>query len=78
MKEFLNKIGNGEIRSILAVISILGSFALMFTFIFAEIPKENRDVVMMGAGSILTGTLGGVIGYYFGASKGNETKINKV
>ena len=69
MKQFFEKLGTAEIRNILAVIIVIGSFAALGLMIFKPIPAANKDTVNLTVGFILGGVLGSVGGYYFGASK---------
>lgn len=69
MTQWLLKIGSKDIRNIIAVMVVIGAFVLAYFFMIKEIPKENRDIVMVVAGSIFGGALQGVLGYYFGSSK---------
>jgi hypothetical protein len=73
MKEWFKKIGQAEIRNILAILIVAGSFFSLHLMMVREIPKENKDTVNQAIGFILGGSLAGVIGYFFGASK-KETK----
>lgn len=73
MTEFLRKITKSDIRNIIAIISVVGAFVMMYLMIIKPIPAENRDSVNMAVGMVLGGLIGGVNGYYFGASK-TETK----
>lgn len=73
MTEFLKKITKSDIRNILAVISVLGAFVVLYLLIITPIPAANKDTVNLALGFVLGGLVGGVSGFYFGASKG-ETK----
>jgi len=69
MKEFLKNIGKNDIRNILAVITVLGSFIVLYLLIVTPIPAANKDTVNLALGFVLGGLVGGVSGFYFGASK---------
>lgn len=69
MKKLFDQIGNAEIRNIIAIISVLGCFALLFLMQFKEIPNGNQSIINIAIGFIFGGLLTGVAGYYFGASK---------
>lgn len=72
MKNFFQKIGNAEIRNIISIISVLGAFAVLYLLIMKPIPAENKDTLNLSVGFILGGLIGGINGYYFGASKGHS------
>jgi len=75
MTEFLRKIGKSDIRNILAVITVVGSFIILYLMLVTAIPKDNKDTVNLALGFVLGGLVSGVAGFYFGASKGEgETK----
>ncbi|MBL0233294.1 MAG: hypothetical protein IPQ08_06475 [Chitinophagaceae bacterium] len=76
MRKLWEKIGTAEIRNILAVISVLGFFIIIVLLIMKPIPDGNKDVVNIIVGFLGAGLVGGVAGYYFGASKAE--KIEKV
>ena len=69
MKEFLKNIGKNDIRNILAVITVLGSFIVLYLLIVTPIPAANKDTVNLALGFVLGALCGGVSGFYFGASK---------
>ena len=72
---WLSKIGSTEIRNILSVIIVIGAFSVLTLIIFKPIPEVNKDVVNIAIGLVLGGPVGGVIGYYFAASKKDEPKV---
>lgn len=67
------KITKSDIRNILATISVLGFFVVIILLIMKPVPEGNKDVVNVIIGFLGAGLVGGVAGYYFGASKA-ETK----
>lgn len=69
MKDFFKKIGSTEIRNILAVITTIGCFVLLYLLIIKPVPNENKDILQIAVGFVFGGALGGVMGFYFGASK---------
>lgn len=69
MTEFLRKISITDIRNILAVIIVVGSFVLLYLMMIKEIPVPNKDIVLTAVGFIFGSLTTGVAGYYFGASK---------
>ncbi len=76
MKKFWDKIGTTEIRNILAVISVIGSFIVMYLLIIKPLPVENKETVNLALGFTLGSLIAGVNGYYFGASKSDKEKTN--
>lgn len=72
MKKWLLSIGSAEIRNILAVITVVGCFILLYLLQVKEIPKENKDVLLTAIGFVFGGLLGGVAGFYFGSSKDDK------
>jgi lipoprotein signal peptidase len=77
MNELFGKITSKDIRNILAVIIVLGSFILVYLVIIKAIPPENRDIAHTSLGFILGGAMAGVVGYYFGSSKNETDKAKK-
>lgn len=69
MKEWFNK---SDIRNIIAIISVVGAFLIMYLIIIKPIPAENKETVNIALGFVLGGLIGGVNGFYFGASKGDS------
>lgn len=74
MTEWFRKIGTADIRNIIAVISVVGAFIIMYLIIIKKIPVENKETVNLALGFVLGGLISGVNGYYFGASKSSEKK----
>lgn len=74
MKRFWEKISAGDVRSIISVLSIVGAFVVICLLIFKPIPAENKDTLNLTVGVVLGGLIGGVNGYYFGASKKDDNK----
>lgn len=77
MTEFLKKVTSKDIRNILAVMIVMGSFILVYLVIIKAIPPENRDIAHTSLGFILGGSMAGVVGYYFGSSKNEADKAKK-
>ena len=73
MGKWFERIGKSDIRNILAVVSVVGAFIVLYMLIVTPIPETNKDTVNLALGFVLGGLVGGVSGFYFGASKG-ETK----
>ncbi len=76
MGELLKKITKSDIRNILSIITVLGSFFLLYQMLYKPIPAENKDIVLTAVGFVLGGLVGGVNGFYFGASKTDSKKDN--
>lgn len=72
MKQFFQRIGNSEIRNILAIVMTLGCFILLYLMLIKEIPVNNKDVLNVAIGFMFGSGLTGVFGYYFGASKSGQ------
>lgn len=77
MKKFFDKLGTTEIRNIIAVITIIGCFVLLYLLQIKSIPVENKEVLNTAIGFVFGGMLSGVSGYYFGASKNDKPNENK-
>lgn len=71
------KIPQAEIRSIITIIIVILSFLLMFVLVHFKVPSENKDLVNVAMGFILSG-FAGVIGYYFGSSKSSEAPAGTI
>lgn len=69
MKRFWEKIGTTEIRNIIAIISVIGTFILLYLMIIKPIPSENKETLNIAIGFVFGGLVGGIGGYFFGASK---------
>lgn len=78
MTEWLRKISKSDIRNIIAIISVVGAFAVLYLIIIKPIPVENKETVNIAFGFVLGGLIAGVNGYYFGASKGETKKDEEV
>lgn len=74
MKKFFDRIGTTEIRNIIAVISVIGAFIMLYLLIIKPIPAGNKDTVNIAVGVVLGGLIGGVNGYFFGASKNGDKR----
>lgn len=74
MKRFFDRLGKLEMRGILALTTIIGSFLFLFRLMAVAVPKENETLVNIIAGALIIGTIGSVMGYYFGNSKQNSDK----
>jgi hypothetical protein len=72
MPEWLKRITKTDIRNILAIIIVIGSFLLLYLLQVRPIPEQNHDLVLTAGGFIFGGALAGVVGFYFGATKGEK------
>lgn len=68
MKRFLETFSKTNIAHILAVIIVLGCFAMLYIMMIKEIPSPNLSTVNIAVGFVF-GLLGVVSGYFYGASK---------
>lgn len=57
----------------LAWVLVVGFFVLVGTLIFKELPKDSNGVIFMLFGSLSAG-FGAVTQYFFGSSRGSDTK----
>jgi hypothetical protein len=74
MKEILSHIGRAQITNIIALVSVLGVFGLLFLLCFRAIPRENSSLMYMAVSQVLGLGFGIVIGFYFGSSKTEADK----
>ena len=58
-------------RPILAIISTIGIFAILFALLFVSVPEANKGVFNMSLGAVITGTMAMAYAFYFGSA---ETK----
>jgi len=72
MPEWLKRITKTDIRNILAIIIVIGSFLFLYLLQVRPIPEQNHDLVLTAGGFIFGGALAGVVGFYFGATKGDK------
>lgn len=77
MTEFLRKITSKDIRNVLAVIIVVGSYVLFYFLVIKEVPAANKDLLNIVAGMLFGGPLAAVSGYYFGSSKTEGDKAKK-
>lgn len=57
-----------NMRGIIALSVVFLAFAFLFLLAVLAVPAQNKDVLVLSAGSVLT-MLSGITGYYFGSSK---------
>jgi fluoride ion exporter CrcB/FEX len=61
--------------SFVVVTIILGSFALVFTLMFHEVPKDSQAIVFGLLGGIV-GSMATIVTFKFGSSSGSEKKTD--
>jgi CDP-diglyceride synthetase len=76
MTELIKKVTSKDIRNIIAVLIVFGTFILMYIFMIKEMPNGNRDLVLVTAGGIIA-VLKDVTSYFFGSSKNEADKAKK-
>lgn len=77
MKDFFIKMREADIRNIIAIITSLGSFVIIYFLIAKGIPTENHDIVVAAVGYILGGANGAVYGYLFSASRADKKTVDQ-
>jgi membrane protein YqaA with SNARE-associated domain len=58
----------------LAAVVVVGFFAVLGALVFWPVPVENKDALNIMLGALVGAFSGGVIGYFFGSSKGSSEK----
>jgi len=58
---------------VLAAYVVTLSFALIYACFMLKIDEENKPIIYLAVGGLLT-NIGTVINYYFGSSKGSKQK----
>lgn len=69
--------GSSFMRGLLAVAAMLAIVAVLFTLMGWTIPKENRDVVMILVGALITKSEK-VDNFFFGSSEGSKAKSSRI
>jgi len=64
--------------SFLVVTVVLGSFGLIFTLMFHEVPKDSQAVVYSLLGTVVGTGLGSILQFKFGSSSGSEKKTDSL
>lgn len=77
MKQWWQTFQKNDIRNVLAIIVMLGCFAIVVLLLFIPIPANNKDIVNSSLGYFLGGALGAVVGYYYAANKTNNNNTNQ-
>lgn len=75
MKRILDTFSKTSIAHILAIIIVIGCFVMLYLMMAKTIPAENLSTVNIAVGFIF-GTLGAVVGYFYGASKPDNNKTS--
>lgn len=74
MKRFLTSLKEADIRNIVATITSLGSFIVLYLLIIKAIPTANHDIVIAAVSYVLGQSNGAVYGYLFSANKVEKKK----
>jgi hypothetical protein len=69
------KITSKDIRNIIAIITVIGAFILLYLMIIKPIPEGNKDTINIAIGFVFGGLVGGVSGYFFGSSKKDTDEV---
>lgn len=69
MWERINKV---SIQVIIAVLTTIGSYGLLYLLAFKEIPNGNRDLFNVLVGAVIGATLSAVIGWLYTTNKHNS------
>lgn len=75
MKQWFQNINKTDVRHMLAMIWSLGAIGIILTLIFHPLPRENKEVVYLAIGNLLSAA-GMVLSFFFGSSK-SETDSTK-
>jgi hypothetical protein len=72
---FLDKLSHIDWMQIFTGISVIAAFWFMlYTVVFITLPEPNRELFIHLLGIIEGAYVGGVVGYYYGTSKGSADK----
>jgi hypothetical protein len=69
MSKFETFLRRQNVTAILAVIIVLFGCIYLTMISFLEIPKENKEYVLIIIGFLTGGAMGSVVSYHFGQSK---------
>lgn len=58
----------------LAALVTLGFFTVLFLLVFYPVPDQNKEALNITLGALVGSFSGGIIGYFFGSSKGSSEK----
>lgn len=73
MKQLKELFSKTVFRHTIAMVYILMCLGYIYVLAFVKIPPENKDLVNVLGGSVIGG-MGLILSYFFGASKGNDSK----
>jgi len=74
----MTNISQSNIRAVLAVMIISGSYVFIILLLFIAIPPANKDVIQILGTSIISTSVGGVIGFNYAASKMESDKAKSI
>lgn len=77
MKKFWEKIQTSDIRNIISIIGVTGSFVMLYMLLIKQIPEGNKDIVLTAVGFVMGGLLSNIGSFYYGASKKDNDKPEK-
>lgn len=66
-----------NIRSVVILLTVFLTFGLVFTLVFVDVPSENKTIIDMATGSVLTIGYATVYNFLFGSSKTETDKAEK-
>jgi hypothetical protein len=58
----------------LGAVITLGFFLILGLLVFWPVPPENKEALNICLGALVGAFTGGVVGYFFGSSKGSSEK----
>lgn len=58
----------------LGAVITLGFFGILGLLVFWPVPSENKEALNICLGALVGAFSGGVVGYFFGSSKGSSEK----
>jgi hypothetical protein len=67
-------IRDAKTHHVLALLAVVAVLAAFFTLMFVDVPPANQDAVMLILGAILTTAFGSVYSFYFGTTRGSDSK----
>lgn len=76
MNRLLEKLGKSEVRTVLALITLIGCLSLVGVMQLFPIPPENKDVLNIAMGFLFGSCLAPVFQFFFGSSKTEADKTD--
>jgi hypothetical protein len=73
MKKFFQNMNMGQLRSNVSMLSVIGIFIFIFLIAFKKIPLENKDLMYMASGALIS-HVGSIYNWLFGSSKNEVDK----